>query len=286
MFKKKKSRRRRSEMRLGVQAINYKTSAAPSLPGLSLKPLLSFWQNRGAKIVGLLVLSGLMWGLYTLFSTPTFFVYRADIEGNVAVSAAEIYAAAEVHNQSVFWVNATKVARHVETLPNIKTASVAVSFPAQVSISVVERLPELVWQTGDTTWWVDQEGTIVPPKQSVEGMLRIIDNDHQPVQPGYRLDPTIVQGAQRLRVLVPGVSVVRYSRAMGLTVATPEGHPVYLGDGEEIKAKLVVLTALLAELKTQDITPAFIDVRNPLRPVYKPEKLIQIRPPGISTPRE
>lgn len=274
MFSRRKSRRRRrrSEMRLGVQAINYKTSTAPSLPAIPFKPLIGFWQNRGAKMVGLLVLSGLIWTVYTLFATPAFFVYRADIDGQVAVSATEIYAAAGINNQSVFWVNAAKVARQIEKLPNIKSAEVAVSFPAQVSITVVERLPELVWQTDDTTWWVDLEGTIVPPKQSVENMFRIIDNDHQPVEPGYKLDPTIIKGAQTLRVLVPAVSVVRYSRAMGLTVATPEGQPVYLGDGNDIKAKLVVLTALLADLDEQDITPDFIDVRNPLRPVYSPHR--------------
>jgi hypothetical protein len=62
-------------------------------------------------------------------------------------------------------------------------------------------------------------------------------------------------------------------------VATTEGWPVYLGNGAEIKAKLVVLTSMLADLKERNITPAYIDLRDPLRPVYKPASVIQIGQP-------
>ena len=150
---------------------------------------------------------------------------------------------------------------------------------------MVERRPELLWQTGETVWWVDQEGMIVPPKGDVRGMMRVIDDDLQPLEPGYQIDPILVEGAQTLHMLVPDVSVVRYSRLQGLTVATPEGWPVYLGDGREIRAKLVVLTALLADLKDRNITPDFIDVRDPLQPFYRPQSIIRIgQPAGQAEP--
>ncbi|NJN99200.1 MAG: hypothetical protein HC875_36465, partial [Anaerolineales bacterium] len=97
------------------------------------------------------------------------------------------------------------------------------------------------------------------------------------------IDANIVQGAQTLRVLAPDVNTIRYSRLRGLTVATAEGWPVYLGGGGEIKAKLVVLTAVLGDLKERNITPAYIDMRDPLRPVYKPASVIQIGQPGAGS---
>jgi cell division protein FtsQ len=169
-------------------------------------------------------------------------------------------------------------------LPNIKSAAVTVSLPAKVVIKVVERQPELLWQTGDTVWWVDQEGTIVPPKEEVEGMLRIIDDDRQPLEPGHQIDQNIVRGARRLRMFAPEVSLIRYSRANGLTVATPEGWPVFLGDGSEMRAKLVVLTSVLADLKERNVTPQYIDMRNPLRPVFQPRALIRIGEPVSTGP--
>jgi cell division protein FtsQ len=275
---KRRRRRRRSEMRLGTKTIEYKSST--TRPRLSLSPVFDYWQAYGAKLFGAGMLVLLVWITYMLFSSPEFFVYGAEIQGNVAVTRREIYNVSGIDSQSVFWLSSAEIAKRIMTLPNIKSATVSILLPAEVFIQVVERRPELVWQSGDTVWWVDQEGTIVPPKEEVEGMLRIIDDDRQPLEAGYQIDMTIIKGAQMLRVLAPDVSVIRYSRAKGLTVATPEGWSVYLGDGREMRAKLVVLTRVLAYLKERNITPAYIDVRNPLRPVYQPNAIIRIEQPA------
>ena len=280
MFKKKGRRRRRSELRLGVKSIDYKSTASRS--DISLMPVLKFWQGYGARLAGVVSLGLLIWSAYFLFNTATFFVYEAEIQGNIAVSSREIYAASGIDSQSIFWLSSAEVANKIMTLPNIKSASVALSLPARVKIEVVERQPELLWQTGETIWWVDHEGTVVPPKEAIEGMLRIIDDDQQPVEAGRQIDPNIIRGAQRLRQFAPNVSIIRYSRANGLTVATPDGWPVYLGDGSQIEAKLVVLTAVLADLHERNTTPVYIDLRNPLRPVYQPNAIIRIGEPATT----
>jgi cell division protein FtsQ len=274
----RKRRRRRSEVRLGGQVVNYETTA--TRPSFSLTPALKLWQVRGPKITGILVLLLLAWSLYEVFTSTTFFVYGAETRGNVAVSIREIYLASEIDSQSIFWVNPAEVVKNITTLPNIKSASVSLSLPAQVVIEVTERRPELLWQTGDTLWWVDQEGTVVPPKANIDGMMRIIDDDQQPLEVGYKIDPVIIKGAQTLRILVPDVSIVRYSRAQGLIVATMEGWPVYLGDGSQMKAKLMVLSTILPDLRAEETPPLYIDLRNPLRPVYKTVPTIQIEPPA------
>ncbi|RME70891.1 MAG: FtsQ-type POTRA domain-containing protein [Chloroflexi bacterium] len=276
-----RKRRRRSEMRLGMQSIDYKTTAA-SRPGLSLAPVLGFFTRRWAKLLGWGLLVGQVALLYVLFTSPAFFVTTATIEGNVVLTAPEIYAASGIHRQSIFWLRAGAVAERIMALPNIKEAAVTISLPARVHITVVERRPEVLWQTGDAVWWVDQEGVVTPPRQTSGDILRIIDDDRQSLQAGDTVDPQIIIGALTLRQLSPNVSVVRYSRARGLTVATADGWPVYLGEGTNIKAKLVVLTALLADLKARSITPKFIDVRNPERPFYAPRSVIQIPAPRTS----
>lgn len=275
---RRRRRRRRSELRLGVQSIDYEATVVQ--PRLSLTPVLKFWQTRGAKLSGFFVLSCLGYLAYILFTSPIFFVYTAEIRGNVTVSKREIYAASQVDSQSIFWLDAADIVARIKSLPNIKSASVLMQLPARIVIEVVERRPELLWQTGERVWWVDQEGLIVPPKEDLTGMLRIIDDDQRPAQAGSRIDPSIVKGGQALRLLAPDVSVARYSQQHGLIVATAEGWPVYLGDGNQIKAKLLVLTALLADLKERGVTPAFIDARDPLRPFYQPKTIIRIGQPS------
>jgi len=276
----KKQKPRRSELRLGKQAANYQSTVVQ--PQLSIKPLIASLQVRQTKLVALLLLFILSWGIYYLFTTPTFFVYGADIRGYEAVSAHEIYVASDIDTKSIFWVDPGQVVANIMTLPNIKSAQVTIRLPATVIIEVSERTPELLWQTGDTIWWVDGEGIVVPPRGDTEGMLRIIDNDQQPVEVGYQIDPTIVRGAQMLRMLTPGLSEIRHSRSLGLTVASPEGWPIYLGDGSEMRRKLVSLTAVLEQIRSQDLNPSYIDLRDPLHPVYKEKELIPISEPTRS----
>lgn len=267
MFGVKRRRRRRSEIRRGANAINYETTS--TWPSFSITPVLRFWQTRGARIISIVVLAMLGWSLYKLFTSEIFFVYDAEIKGNMAISAREIYLASEVDRQSIFWIHPDKVAKNIMELPNIKSALVKITLPARLTIEVTERRPELLWQTGDTVWWIDQEGTVVPPKANIDGMLRIIDDDRQPLEVGYQIDPMLVEGAQTLRLLAPDVSVIRYTRAQGLIVATPEGWPIYLGDGSQMRAKLIVLSAILPTLRAEETPPLYIDLGNPLRPVYK-----------------
>ena len=282
MFSQKKRRRRRSEMRLGAQAIKYQTTAAR--PRLSMDPVLKFWQARGVKFSGMLALGLLVWLIYMLFTSSAFFVYGAEIRGNVAVSAREIYTAGQIDSQSIFWISPAEVERNIEALPNIKSASVTVKLPAQVAIDVAERRPQLLWQSGDTIWWVDEEGTVVPPKAEMEDMLKIVDDDRQALEVGYHIDPALIKGAQTLRILAPDVRVVRHARATGLVVATPEGWPVYLGDGTDMKAKLMVLSALLPQLRENERPPVYIDLRDPLQPVYRTLPEIRIDPPPLRQP--
>jgi len=275
MFRaKRKRRRRRSEVRLGAQSIRYETTA--TRPALTFLPVLRFWQLRGAKICGVVVLAVVGWIIYSLFSTPAFFVYNAEIDGNAALSNREIYAASGVDSQSIFWIDPEQVAAQITALPNIKSAGVSVALPDRVAFEVVERRPQLLWQTGESIWWVHAEVTIVPPRTKTEEMLKIIDDDMQPMEAGYQVDLNIIKGAQALRLLAPDVSVIRHTRAQGLIVATPEGWPVYLGDGSQMRAKLVVLSTLLPDLRAEENPPMYIDLRNPLRPVYKLRPVFRI----------
>jgi len=271
-------------LRLGAQQTKYETTATQ--PALSFSPVVHFWKLRGAQVVGVFILAVVLWGLYSLFTTPAFFVYGAEISGNEALSKKEIYAAGQIDSQSVFWINPKKVAERVSQLPNVKSASVSITLPARVKINVIERRPELLWQTGDKIWWIDEEGTVVPPRTEVESMLRIIDDDMQPLEAGYQIDSTVIKGAQALRLLAPNVSVIRHTRALGLIVSTPEGWPVYLGDGSEMRAKLVVLSALLPDLREEEDPPLYIDLRDPLRPVYKLKPKPKPPPAPAIVPRQ
>jgi cell division septal protein FtsQ len=209
------------------------------------------------------------WATYLIFDSPSFYIYDVEVQGNAAVTAEEVYASSGLEGMSVFWVNPTAVATQVSALPNVRSAHVYVRLPARVIISVEERLPEIVWQTGNTQWWIDADGTIVPARTDLTDVLSIIDTDALPVSTGQALDPAVLEAAHALRRLLPELPVMHYSRGTGISFKTGEGWPVYLGDGFDMDAKLTVLVALRQDLLVRGVSPEFIDIRFVERPFYK-----------------
>ena len=255
---------RRSQRRLGTQ---YYSSARPIR--FVLAPAGGRWQAHGSRLLAALLLAILGWAAYALFDSPNFYVYGVEVQGNSVVTPDEVYAASRLEGMSVFWVDPAVVAERVATLPNVKSAQAKVRLPAYVTIAIEERTPELVWQTGDAHWWVDAEGTIVPPRADLPGALTIVDKDAQPVSPGQRLDPSILATARSLRRLLPELPMMDYSPATGISFTTREGWPVYLGDSQNMDAKLTILVALRNDLLARGVSPEFVDVRFVERPFYK-----------------
>lgn len=268
--KKSKTSGKRSATRLGVKRSKMEASKPKS--ALGIKPAIAYWKLNQSRFFGLCVLVLFVWVLYLTFSVGDFFVYSAEIRGNRILAAEEIYAASQVDSLSVFWVNPKTVKANVEALPNIKTADVSLTLPSNLRIDVVERSPEIIWKTGDAVWWIDNEGTFVPPRAEVpvdDKRLHIIDAEGRPIQANDQIDLSIVRGAQLVQQQKPDIYELLYTQQHGLIYRTPEGWPVYLGRSKNVDAKLLVADSVRYDLLAREVTPTFIDVRNPLRAVYK-----------------
>lgn len=259
-----KRRPRRSRSRLGR---DYEASA-PRIK-LSLRPVVGFWQDQGDKALGAIVLLALGWLTYQFFATDAFYVYEAKVTGNQLVPADEIYQNSGLEGMSIFWVNPAQVEDTVASLPNIKEAKVHCGLPDQVTIEVVERQPELIWQQGDTRYWVDEEGTILAARGELPEATVILALDGQPVRPGDRVDPQVVAGAQKLRSLLPELATVQYASDRGLSFQSEQGWPVYLGQGEDIEQKVAIMKAMFQEIAAKGVQPQFVDLRFRGSPYYK-----------------
>jgi cell division septal protein FtsQ len=267
---KSSPRQRRSQTRLGKKPAVLETSLPKNT--FAIKPAVNFWQGNRARLIGGMIVVLMIWVTYLVFDSDDFYVYRARIQGNRILSAAEIYAASQVDGLSVFWIDPEAVAGNVEALPNVKRAYVHLTLPANLIIEVEERQPEIIWQTGEEMWWIDNEGLFVPPHEEADAennRLRIIDQEVRAIQPNDQIDLGIVRGAQIIHEHKPELETLYYSQQYGLTYLTPEGWPVYVGKKENIRAKLRAADSIYADLAARQVSPLFIDVRNPLRAIYE-----------------
>jgi len=234
---------------------------------LQMMPVAESWQVSRLLAVGLLVL--LVWAVYSVFTSSSFYVSGAEVRGNMAITADEVYAASGLDGMSIFWVDTEDAMSRIEALPNIKSARVSAMLPANVTITVEERMPRLVWQAGDTMWWIDPEGTVLAPRGVLEGAITIKDLDAKPLMPGDELSPTVLASIRALNNLLPRLTEMHYSHDQGIGFKTQEGWPVFLGDERDMQTKLTMLLELRKSLLEQGITPNFIDVRFPQGSFYK-----------------
>jgi cell division septal protein FtsQ len=257
-------RPRRSRSRLGR---DYEATV-PEIK-LSLRPLVGFWQDRGGKALGFLLLLALGCLTYLLFATEAFYVYEAWVVGNQLVPAEEIYQNSGLEEMSIFWITPAQVEATVVSLPNIKEARVQCGLPNRVTIKVVERQPQVIWQQGEKRYWIDEEGIVLPARGEMTEATVIVDLDERPVQPGDRVDPRVIAGAQKLRSLLPELTAVQYAFHTGISFQSEQGWPIYLGQGEDIEQKVAIMKALLQEITAKGIHPQFIDLRFKGSPYYK-----------------
>lgn len=261
--------KRRSQRRLGAEYQNYSSQYRSTIEAVSMRPMAAIDTGHLSRMLAAVLLAALGWGLYSLFTAPIFYVSGAEVRGNVMISTEEIYAASHLDRLSIFWVDSDVVRSRIEALPDIKSAQVRTALPARVVITVEERAPQLVWQSGAATWWVDAEGTVIAPRGVLDGAIAITDVDAKSINAGEVIEPAVLESVAALRALLPTLSEMLYSHERGVGFRTGEGWPVYVGDGQDMQAKLTVLKALRKHLLEQQITPALIDVQYPQRAYYK-----------------
>ena len=259
-----KRRPRRSRSRLGR---DYEATA-PKIK-LSLRPVVGFWEDHGGKALGFLLLLALGWLTYELFATDAFYVYAARVVGNQLVPAEEVYQNSGLEGMSIFWITPAQVEATIASLPNIKEARVHCGLPNRVTIEVVERQPQVIWQQGEKRYWIDEEGAVLQARGDLPEATVIVDLDERLVQPGDRVDPQVIAGAQKLRSLLPGLTTVQYASHTGISFQSEQGWPIYLGQGEDIEQKVAIMKAMLQEIAAKGIHPQFIDLRFKGSPYYK-----------------
>lgn len=224
------------------------------------------------------------WLVLYLLTADDFSVREVIVRGNEAISAQDIYRLSGLKETNIFFVRPAQVEAAIAQIPDIKGARVSCRLPDQVIIEVEERQVEVVWQVGDTLYWVDAEGAVFPaegdelsPQRGEEALraqrrgdsssgeadqaLLIRDLDGHHLRPGEHIDPGLVETAHKLRFLLPQVKALDYSRHEGLSFTDERGWRVLLGTGEDLEYKVAVMKALSQEIERKGIEVELIDLR-------------------------
>jgi hypothetical protein len=206
--------------------------------------------------------------LVRLMSDPRMYITGVNLGGSALVPGQEIYAAAGIAGQHIFWVDPAEVQRRIAAVPGIASARVTVQWPATVTIVVSERIPVVSWAEGTQTWWVDADGQKFPARTKLSGLLPITVDDAAAGDVGKMAPPAAVAGALQLRQLRPNIELLHYDAQHGLSYVDGRGWRGYFGVGGDMPQKLAVYEKLVTDLLARGIQPKTISVESYQAPYY------------------
>ncbi len=229
----------------------------PALPRVRLS-----WRLASGTITLLLALM-----LGRLLTDPHRSIRGVNLGGAALVPGPDIYAAAGIAGQHIFWVNPAEVQRKVAAVPGIASAAVRVDWPATVTIVVVERIPVVSWNEGSQQTWVDADGNKFPARSDLPGLLPITVDDTGSA-PYKFVPPAAVEGALQLKQLRPNIERLHFDSQHGLSYQDGRGWRGYFGMGGDMLPKLTVYEKLVADLTARGVQPKTISVESYQAPYY------------------
>jgi hypothetical protein len=198
----------------------------------------------------------------------SFYLFSMPITGNVSIPTSEIIATSGLSGLHIFAADPNQAASLVGQMPGVISATVTLEWPNHVSIKIAEDSPVAMWSQNGHNYWITGQGHLVPARVSTSGLLLIESEEDEPSRENLYVPDDVLEGALMLRDLRPNIDRLSYQMGNGLGYQDGRGWQVYFGSGQNMEQKLVVYEAIVEDLLSNSITPAYISVRNGLKPYY------------------
>lgn len=263
--------KRRFDISLGA------TGAEMRLPSLPVVHL-------GWRLVSGLIVAGLLFCIYTVWTSPLYRVNFAEVVGLERVTVEEIHSVAGVVDKPIFAIEPSKIQQDLEeSFPEFSSIYIKVGLPAQVTIVVEERQPVLVWREAERTFWVDQEGVAFPARgePAPEIVVEALDSPIQTIADSNLVEEIIqspflstemVSAIVSMSTKSPENTPLVYMKDHGLGWRDGRGWDVFFGRyDEEIEMKLNLYESIIEYLSEKQIHPALISVEYLHAPYYRLE---------------
>jgi hypothetical protein len=243
----------------------------------------------GWRLVSFVMVVGLIVLLSHLMRSPLYRIQMAEIQGAIRLTSDDINRALNIYNLSVFDLNPQRLEEILQiSFPELKQVSVQVGLPAEVIVTLDERVPLINWVQDSKVQWVDAEGYAFSPRGEVESLVPVEAHASPPVPiqiegeaasmdsfitPKAFMTPDLVAAILALAPQVPSDRTIVYDSRHGLGWKDARGWDVYFGmDVADLEEKLLVYSAIVGEVQANGMTPALINIEHVHAPFYRMER--------------
>lgn len=237
-------------------------------PGLRRR--LLGWLASG-QLVGAVVCVVACAALAYLLSDSRFSIRQVRVEGNSALSTAEVIAQADLRGRPIWFVDHTRAEAKLRENSYIESVQVRIALPDQATIRIVERRPELRWQAGGVQYLVDGRGQVIAAAQepAETDVLVIVDSSHLELKPNEQLDLDALTLARTLALRLPSdlgftPALIGWDIGLGVYVRSTANQTIIFGQSEHLERKLATFDFLLKD----QTAFTYLDLR-PSNPFYQ-----------------
>jgi cell division septal protein FtsQ len=217
-----------------------------------------------------------------LLAQPVFRVREVTISGTEHLTPADVTAALALPtDRNIFFLNQRELQRRVQSLPWVRFASVRLALPDRLTVNVTEWRPSAILQVGETSYYVNDAGTVLDPATE-PGQLLVIDRPaigH--ITPGASvISGDLLLMLQQLRAgFFPAfkISVMSFDldQREVLSVQTDRGWRIIFGQmvtadqRATLEPKLAALRALTSRIDLTSAPIAYINLEDPGAPAVQ-----------------
>lgn len=116
---------------------------------------------RSVQLLAGFLMAACLAGIFAVSVAPAFAARTLEIRGATFTSQSIIRSIVGMDGTpNIFRMQTDRAAQELVQLPAVESASVEVRLPSTVVVTVVERVPKLVWVIGDNRYVVDQDGLL------------------------------------------------------------------------------------------------------------------------------
>lgn len=203
--------------------------------------------------------------------------------GNQRISWEEVVTEAGLRGGvSYFTLNEKKIARGINANRYLIFEKMDKQFPDAVTLYVRERVPRAHVQVMGVTYQMDEEGMILERLGNVQpsdDLITVTGFQTREIRLGSVIvaamgDQMTVYRALMEELIQQGfasqVSELNLSNPESLYLITKDGYTAHLGDGEDLRAKVGTVRAVVAKLREMGKTGGMLEASVPAVATYMP----------------
>ncbi len=225
------------------------------------------------------------------FTSNAFRIEQVNVVGTHNATVISNIQRMGMQGQNIFLVNVEGLTAKIDAYPLVSSTVISKNWPNQLTVTVIERVPVLLWQTQYGTYSVDSHGVIIAPASETVGanhLMTVVDTRNvgkgQVLKPGTHLSQADTAFAVDVFQHLPRIAGIttfklRYdvtASGSSYVVQSPDGWLAYLGsahDSNPLDNRLIELQQIISLAQQQQLTLATVDLRYGLHPVYTLKKV-------------